>query len=207
MTPNPDLFVRYNRKSIDDRQIDTLIGLCKGLAADDKVVQSEAVYLQTWLMQNAGATDNPIIHNLLDKVSDMLDDDVFDAEESAELLSTLHRITGEPSALGEVAKTSELPIDRPEPGLILGGSAFLFTGTCVYGSRKVCQQAVEVAGGINAKSVTKKLNYLVLGTYVTESWAHETFGRKIEKAMEYRENGVALAIITEQHWLKSAALQ
>ena len=55
-------------------------------------------------------------------------------------------------------------------------------------------------GGSNAKSVNKSLNYLVLGTYVTDSWAHENYGRKIEKAMEYRDKGVDLVIITEEHW-------
>ena len=58
----------------------------------------------------------------------------------------------------------------------------------------------ESLGGINAKGVNKSLNYLVLGTYVTDSWAHENYGRKIEKAMEYRERGVPLVIITEEHW-------
>ncbi len=204
--PNTDIFLRYNRKSIDDRQVDGLIGICKGLAADGRVNQAEAEFLQSWLMQSAHTTDNPIIHNLLDRVSDMLDDDVLDKDESAELLSTLRHLSGEPSELGEVAKTSKLPIDLPEPDIVIEGSLFLFTGTCVYGCRKTCQQAVEAAGGINANSVTKKLNYLVLGTYVTESWAHETFGRKIEKAMEYRDSGVPLAIVTEEHWLRSAGI-
>lgn len=37
-----DLFTKFNRKNIDDRQIDTLIGISKGLVADGKVNQSEA---------------------------------------------------------------------------------------------------------------------------------------------------------------------
>ena len=36
-----DLFTRFNRKNIDDRQIDTLIGIRKGLIADGKVNQAE----------------------------------------------------------------------------------------------------------------------------------------------------------------------
>jgi hypothetical protein len=61
-------------------------------------------------------------------------------------------------------------------------------------------KARESLGGVNAKSITKSLNYLVLGTYVTDSWAHENYGRKIEKAMVYRDKGVELVIITEEHW-------
>ena len=84
---------------------------------------------------------------------------------------------------------------------------FLFTGTCAYGTRKQCQAAVESLGGMNAKSVTKTLDYLILGTYVTDSWAHETYGRKIEKAMNYRDEGVQLVIVTEEHWANAGDLK
>ena len=46
----------------------------------------------------------------------------------------------------------------------------------------------------------------MLGTYVTDSWAHENFGRRIEKAMQYRDSGVPLAIISEEHWANAANL-
>ena len=61
-------------------------------------------------------------------------------------------------------------------------------------------------GGTNAKGVTKTLNYLVLGTYVTDSWIHESYGRKIEKAMEYRSGGMPLLIVSEEHWVNEAGL-
>lgn len=201
-----DIFTKFNRKSIDDRQIDTLIGLSKGLVADGRVNQAEAEVLMNWLMQSRQASNNPVILNLLDKVSAMLEDGVLDEDESSELFSILRKISGDPSEIGEVAKSSSLPIDQPEPGLIFNGMSFLFTGTCAYGTRKQCQEAIEALGGVNAKNVTKSLNYLVLGTYVTDSWAHENYGRKIEKAMRYRDEGAPLIIVTENHWLNEGNL-
>lgn len=62
-----DIFTRFNRKNIQDRQVDTLIGLSKGITADGKVDQAEAEFLQTWLIQNSHSK-NPIIINLLEKV-------------------------------------------------------------------------------------------------------------------------------------------
>lgn len=201
-----DIFQRFNRKNIDDRQIDTLIGLSKGLLADGKVDQAEAEFLYTWLIQSRQTTDNPVIINLLNRVDAMLKDGVLDQEESAELLSLLHKLTGEPSEIGELAKPSSLPLDEPAPTIIFEDNQFLFTGTCVYGTRKDCQAAIEQLRGINAKGVTKKLNYLVLGTYVTDSWIHESYGRKIEKAMQYRDEGIPITIITEQHWVNEGNL-
>lgn len=201
-----ELFTRFNRKSIDDRQIDTLIGLCKGIIADGRVDQMEAEYLLSWLIQSRQCTTNPIIGNLLEKVGGFLEDGVLDPDESSELLSILRKIAGEPSEVGELAKTTSLPIDTPMPKIAFPGRTFLFTGTCAYGTRKEVQAATEALGGVNLQAVTKELNYLVLGTYVTDSWAHETYGRKIEKAMQYRSSGVPLIIVTEGHWAKEGGL-
>ena len=201
-----DIFTKFNRKSIDDRQIDTLIGLSKGLIADGKVNQAEAEFLQTWLIQSRQTTDNPVIINLLGRVDAMLEDGILDSDESSDLLSLLHKITGDSSVIGELAKTTSLPIDIPAPSVTFSGRQFLFTGTCVYGTRKQCQSVIEQLGGINTKGVTRGLNYLILGTYVTDSWIHETYGRKIEKAMQYRDEGVPISIITEEHWVNEGNL-
>jgi NAD-dependent DNA ligase len=201
-----EIFTRFNKKSIEDRQVDTLIGLSKGLVADGNVNQSEAEFLLTWLIQNQNNSENPIIDNLLQKVAVMLEDDVLDSGESEELKNILQGISGENSEIGELAKTTSLPINAPLPKVEFDGSSFLFTGTCAFGTRKDCQSAIEKLGGVNAKSVTKALNYLVLGTYVTDSWVHETFGRKIEKAIEYRDSGLPLIIITEEHWANEAGI-
>lgn len=201
-----DKFTRYNRKSIDDRKIDTLIGLSKGILADGIVNQKEAEFLLTWLTQSRQASDHPVILNLLDKVEVMLSDRLLDAEEAQELLELLHRISGEPAELGELMKTAHLPVDDPKLTIIFKNKTFLFTGTCAFGTRKQCMEATEMLGGMNQTSVTKRLNYLVLGTYVTDSWRHETFGRKIEMAMNYRLQGHPLAIVTEEHWADCGGL-
>ena len=201
-----DIFTRFNRKNIQDRQIDTLIGLSKGLVADGKVNQAEAEFLLSWLIQSKQAVGNPIIVNLINKVSEMLEDNFLDKDESLELLKILRTITGKNSEIGELAKTTLLPINKPRPRIVVKDMSFLFTGMCVFGTRKKCQEAIDSIGAINAKRVTKSLDYLVLGTYVTDSWAHENFGRKIEKAMEYRDNGIPLAIITEEHWADEIGL-
>lgn len=201
-----DIFLRFNRKSIDDRQIDSLIGLSKGLLADGTINQAEAEFLYTWLIQSRLATGNPIIMNLLHRVDAMLEDGVLDQDESADLLSVLQKIAGEPSVVGELAKTTSLPVNNPAPPVTFRNRRFLFTGTCCFGPRKRCQEVIEQLGGINANSVTKNLNYLILGTYVTDSWIHENYGRKIEKAMRYRDEGIPIEIITEEHWANEGKL-
>jgi hypothetical protein len=49
--------------------------------------------------------------------------------------------------------------------------------------------------------LTSDTGYLVIGVYATDSWAHSTFGRKIEKAVTLRDRGRRIAIVGEQHWV------
>ena len=55
-----DIFTRFNRKNIQDRQVDTLIGLSKGILANGIVDLKEAEYLYGWLIQNALASDGTV---------------------------------------------------------------------------------------------------------------------------------------------------
>jgi hypothetical protein len=149
-----DIFTKSNRKSIDDRQVDTLIGLSKGLLADVKLDPSEADFLRTWLAQNRHISSHPVIIHLYRRIDAMLVDDVLDVEESQELFRTLQQIAGEPTKFGEVGKSATLPICKPAPTVSFPSQTFLFTGTCVFGTRKDCQAATERLGGSCANGVT-----------------------------------------------------
>lgn len=199
-----DPYLKFNRERVNDRQINELIGISKGLVSDGVVNQDEAEWLLDWLRINeAAVTENPVTRPLLDQIAIMLDDGFLDDEESKELLAALKAFSGDKSEPGEFLKTGSLPLNDPPPPLVFPDRLFLFTGTCVYGARKACQLAVSERKGINAKAVTLKLDYLILGEYVTSSWKHEPFGNKITKAMRYRdESGSNVAIISEKYWRK-----
>ncbi|MBF2755271.1 MAG: BRCT domain-containing protein [Gammaproteobacteria bacterium AqS3] len=202
---NLDQYTKFNRKSLQDRQIDTLIGLAQGFIADDQINQAEAEFLHAWLVKNQ-ASDNPIVLNLMSKVAPMLEDGVLDDEEAAELLDLLKKFSGGEFELDEAPRTTQLPVCSPAPKIKFAGSKFALTGTFAFGTRKQCQAEIDGRGGINASGISHSLDYLVLGDYVTPSWVHETFGRKIEKAMQYRDRGDPLSIVTEAHWLAEAGL-
>jgi NAD-dependent DNA ligase len=65
---------------------------------------------------------------------------------------------------------------------------------------KDCKRAVENAGGFEV-SLKKATDYLVIGNYATDSWIHSSYGRKIEKAMEMKQKGHHIKIISESHWV------
>ena len=81
---------------------------------------------------------------------------------------------------------------------------FVFTGTGVLGTRKMMQDATIRAGGTVERSITMQVNFVVLGTHVTPAWVHQSFGRKIEKAMEFRDQkATGIRIVQEEDWAQA----
>lgn len=194
----------YNRvggERISSRQIDELIGIARGVAADGTLNQAEVEFLQKWLAGNVEISGQPVIRTLYDRVNEILSDDILDAEECGELLETLNSFSDRDFELGEVLKSATLPLCQPAPELTFAGQLYCFTGTFNYGRRPYCEQAVIERGGA-CGSLTKKTDVLVIGVYATESWKHSSFGNKILRACELRDVGVPISIVSEEHWSK-----
>jgi hypothetical protein len=171
---------------ISSRQIDELIGIARGVAADGTLNQGEIEFLQKWLAANAEISDQPVLRVLYRRINEILSDGVVDADECRDLLDTLNNFSSRDFELGEVLKSSTLPLCNPAPHLTFASTAYRFTGTFNYGNRKDCHQAVMNRGGFFG-SLTKKTNVLVVGLYATESWKHSSFGNKILKACKWRD--------------------
>ncbi len=193
----------YNQvggERISDRQIDELIGLAKGIAADDVINHLEVEFLQKWLAANLHITNHPMVRILYQRVDEILNDGIVDIDEKNELLDTLNSLSARDFELGESLKATTLPLCNPQPDLTFPGKRYTFTGTFNFGKRKTCEKAV-IDLGAETGAVTMKTNFLVIGTYVTDSWKHSSFGNKILKACDYRDKGVPISIVSEEHWI------
>ena len=104
---------RVGGDRIASRQIDELIGIARGLVADEKISQGEVEFLEKWLVANASISNQPLIHVLYKRISDILGDGLVDDEEKAELLDTLNRFSNRDFELGEVLKSTSLPLCDP----------------------------------------------------------------------------------------------
>ena len=186
---------------ITSRQIDELVGLARGVAADGTLNQAEVEFLQKWLAANMAISDQPMIRKLYARINYILADGVADADECRELLETLNSFSSRDFELGEVLKSTSLPLCDPAPSLEFDGWRYCFTGTFNFGGRRECEVAVTDRRGIVA-SLTKNTHVLVIGMYATESWKHSAFGTKIVKAVDMREDGVPISIVSEEHWLR-----
>lgn len=96
-----------------------------------------------------------------------------------------------------------IPFDDPVPTIEYADRRFCFTGKFTLGTRQWCEDTVANKGGIPVPNVITETNYLVVGGEVSPGWAHEAFGRKIEKALALKLDGIPISLVTEEEWGKT----
>lgn len=197
-----DPYLKFAGDRVSSRQIDELVGLARGLVADGKVTQEEVEYLRSWLAASVDVAAEPLIAKLFRRVNEILADRIVDAEEASELFDTLKAFTGKDIALGESLRATTLPLCDPAPTLTFVGQRYCFTGSFLYGRRRECEAAVE-SRGAKTGGIAQSTTVMVIGTYATDSWKHSAFGNKILLACEFREKGLPISIVSEDHWVKS----
>tara|TARA_R110002111_G_scaffold4958_2_gene25835 strand:+ start:5127 stop:5642 length:516 start_codon:yes stop_codon:yes gene_type:complete len=150
----------FNAARLNDRKIDELIGLCKGVLADGEVTQFEVEFLQQWLRNNQDISEHWPANVLYQRIEEMLADNVLDFEEQKELLQTLMDLTGEPTIHGSVnSMSTSLPLTTPDPEIDFEGRIFCLTGKFVTGTRKQSESLVLERNSSLKKSPTKNTDF------------------------------------------------
>lgn len=197
----------FHEKRIDRRSVDELAGLAAGITADGHINQQEAEFLQDWIATNLVHLDDPVTNLLYRRLSDMLSDGVLDADESAELLEILRGFGGLSASSRNQATMPLLhrtlfrsTIQLPS----LSGRAISTFSLASWSTapESIAKRSSSTAAG-NSLRHQQKVHYLVVGEIGNEQWLHSTYGTKIKRAVELREEGHPIAIISEKHWQAS----
>ena len=198
------LNLAFNRARRAERDVCELLGLAKGLLADGVVTETEAALLGDWVNVHQDASDVWPISALYRRLDRAFADGVIDEAERLDLAELLESpVPGTAGVIAGADAATELPLDRPAPTTVWRASVFVFTAKFAFGPRKDGERQVRNLGGECEPGVTQRTNYLVVGTFGSRDWAHTSFGRKIEKAVSYRQAGQRLALLSEDHWAGS----
>ncbi len=194
---------RSSRRELEvqDRLIDELIGICRGVIADDNVDEREAIFLGQWIENHRDIANRWPVNVLYARITEMLKDGVLSKDEQGELLRTLQELTGESSTYQEPNRSTTLPINRPAPDIQFAGKTFCLTGQFVFGSKIECEETVAELGGMVDQEPTQDTDYLVIGEVCSPEWEHTSFGKSIEVAVEMQSQGHDIKIISEEHWV------
>lgn len=186
------------------KAIEHLMGMVTGMVADSHLHDMEIQLLQTWLAQHPEATQDFPGSVIARKVNEVLADGVITEAERSHLLEVLTQMASTDfSATGSAApEVIALPIEDCV-SIDFNNAMVCLTGEFLYGTRAACERLVLAAGAMCADNVSKKVDILVVGTRVSPDWAHTTFGRKIQRAMELQEQGHTIEIISEKKMMEA----
>ena len=194
--------LRY-REDIDiddpDDALGYLIGILRGIVADSVLRETEIRALGAWLRKIDSISNHFAVRRISDRIEQILEDGIVDDDEKQDLLSILEMVVGSDFSNGVVSGlSSRLPVDDIVE-VEIREKTFCLTGKFSFGSRTKCETAIRALGGITTNNVTTSIDYLVIGTFASRDWAHTSIGRKIEKAIEYKEKGHKILIAFEDH--------
>lgn len=195
--------LNFNRQMRLDRAVDQLIDICSGIVAESVINTKVLVLLRTWMSEHREVCQSFPGNQIAHRVEIVMDDGVITTEEHLDLLETLQQISGNRFIEAGAAdpERSAIPTDV-DPVITFDGKRYCFTGKFAFGPRGRCEDAVTTRGAISDKNVTQDLDYLVIGALVSKDWKHETYGQKIERALEIRERTqIRPVILSEEQWI------
>ncbi|WP_423186802.1 BRCT domain-containing protein [Alishewanella sp. d11] len=181
-----------------------LHGILAGIAADGKITELELTGLRTWLDKHQNLKTIWPYDEVDSLITNVMADGVIDAEEHKLLLNFFMEFT---SLADDVTLTSPqmdgenlFGICATCPEIEFDGKTFCFTGESQRFKRKQLAQQIEDRGGIFIDTVSKKVQYLVVGANGNPNWAYACYGRKIEQAIVLRRKGFPLVIVHENDY-------
>lgn len=82
-------FPSMTKKRNTAKAVYSMLGLCCGLVADNRISEQELIFLQNWLSNNAFLADDPDAVDILDLIEDILEDQVITSAELEDLKELL----------------------------------------------------------------------------------------------------------------------
>jgi len=203
-------------KTVETEAIRLLHGFLHGIVIDNIINDKEIYGLQEWLVTfDEYKTIWPFaeVWGLLEAI---LADGIVDEEEREYLANFCQEFSERPvdaailhdDIYKKAFMKKDAPILKPVTSLcdqvkdiVFKQSTFCLTGAAKSGKRQTIEQAIEMAGGTMRPRVDKTLTYLVIGAKSSPCWVYSTYGRKIEQAMQLRQESKQPLILYEETFM------
>jgi len=186
--------------------IQKLHGILHGITADKKIEVAELRGLQDWIGEHdhlKGAYPFDEVESL---ITGVLKDGIIDAEEHAALVNFFetfidYSLKARMDRAVKIAKGSNTKLNRGgicavDPLIVFPEKTFVFTGISTKASRaEMREQVVSREGKVT--DYVPACQYLVVGNEGNPAWAFACYGRKVELAMQLRQEGKSVLIVNE----------
>lgn len=210
---------RYLNKRQDELYFDMatsaiqrLEGMLHGFLSDGQLTDTELSALGIWLDENTQLSGIYPYDEIYSLLATTKNDGVISLDERNMLkafFSTFVDISESVNIHADEVKRLQTEysiggICANAPDILFKNKTFCFTGASGKVSRKEFASVVESFGGIFKDSVTKDVDYLIVGADGNPCWAFSCYGRKVEKAVALRKKGHHIIIAHENDfWTKA----
>lgn len=170
--------------SEETMQLKALQNILENIIEDNDVTEGEVNALADWMQYNINLKGNyPFdrVYVLLEKV---LEDGVVDKDELKMLLDRFTEYTS--------------PTKSTCNGVgDLTDKHFVLTGEFSYGPKSDVSEYIVSNGGVVDDTVKKCTQYVIIGSLGSQAWKNGVYGSKIKKAMELKDKGQDIELISE----------
>jgi hypothetical protein len=189
----------FNAATADMQKLHAILA---GIGADGEISVEELKGLLSWLAEHDHLKTCWPYDEIESLVLGVLSDKKIDPEEHkmlmgffGEFVSILDNKTIINPAFIEGSNIIGLCSVCPE--ISFADAVFCLTGTSQKYTRNEFEEIIHSLGGKASGTVSKKVNYLVVGGEGNPCWAYACYGRKVEKAVELRRQGHPIVIVHE----------
>lgn len=197
----------FDKVTADLQRLHAILG---GIVADGVVADAELRGLSSWLEDHEHLRTCWPYDEIGSLITGVLRDHIIDDEEQRLLKSFFSEFI---AVMDDRTITAPLVAEGQHivglcavcPEIEFQGNKFCFTGASSRYTRASLASTVVELGGEVSSSVTKQVKYLVIGADGNPCWAYACYGRKVEKAVELRKQGVRVLIVHENDFHDAVA--
>lgn len=175
-------FVQESEFKGETLAMQELLGMLKGITADEEISAREAANLLDWIDDHEEIASNRAVEPIFSILSESLEDGRISEEEHEAIMGAIRGFLS--------------PADGC-CGIEFEGKSFVLSGDFIHGSKKDVAAFIESKGGEIAKGVSKKVSYVVIGDAGSERYAFGNYGSKAKKALELKSKGVPIDVVHE----------
>lgn len=181
---------------------ESLLDIVGAIVSDRQLHDSEIKFINEWIKVHAAVSSTWPGNVIAQQVRQILADGFISEDERSYFLSSLTEISA--GALKNISEAVEQVDFHPDSldTIEFASHTFCLSGNFVFGDKDKCADEIIKRGGLMLAGVTKKLNYLIVGGLGSDQWKHGNFGTKVEKAIQYRSDGIPIKIVHEESWVK-----
>jgi BRCA1-like protein len=194
----------YSLVSTDMQRLQPILS---AIASDGTVAEAEIEQLSMWLAEREHLRKCWPYEEMDSLLTTTMQDQSIDPKEQKLLLEFCSSFTTSDQAFETPHVTARMLSDifAVSPVISFDDYSFCFTGESKRARREEMKTLAQDRGAKVVESVSPDLDYLVVGVGGNPCWAYSSYGRKIEKAMEFRRQGSKVLIVHESDFFDALA--